>query len=106
MTRTGYSSTISDEPAAARALERRRRLKPADVLVRAATAEVTRQTDGPDRFEDVRDSLRRRYGSCEATRWYLERGVVNPAHSQVATWAAEVATTVEFTTWMRLPASR
>ena len=46
---TIYPSTREHEPQ--REIERRKKLRPADVLVRAATTELLRQQTGPRHFE-------------------------------------------------------
>lgn len=69
----------------------RQRLRPADVLVRAATAELLREpTSTPDVFGSVASVVARHYACCPATTAYIERAAVSPANSTTATWAAEL----------------
>jgi capsid protein len=82
-------NNISASP---RSSERHKRLRPSDVLVRAATAELLRQNVGQDLFEDVALSIARHYDGCVATDFYT-RAAVNPAASTTAGWAAELVGT-------------
>lgn len=66
----------------------RKRLRPSDVLVRAATAELMREGSN-GKYEDVADTVARHYGQCQATAAYI-RAVTNPATTTTATWAAEL----------------
>jgi hypothetical protein len=68
----------------------RKRLRPRDVLVRAATAELLREpTSTQDVFGNVANVIASRYASCPATEFYT-RAAVSPAASTTATWAAEL----------------
>jgi hypothetical protein len=67
----------------------RKRLKPADTLVRAAVTELLRQQIGHNEVEPIERVVDRRYGGCEATEFYI-RAAVNPASTTTATWAAEL----------------
>ncbi len=67
-------------------------LRPRDVLVRAATAELLRQPSGKGMSESVDSSISRIYGGCVATEFYT-RAAVNPAATTVAGWAAELVNT-------------
>ena len=75
-----------------RELERRKKLKPADVMVRAATVELLRQPTGPNHFEATGDVLSRVYGNCPATAFYM-RAVTSPAATTTAAWASELVGT-------------
>ena len=93
-----YSSPIVVRQAPARErepqreVERRRKLRPADVLARAATVELLRQQTGANHLEPREDVLERIYGDCPATNFYL-KAVTNPAATTTATWAAELVDT-------------
>jgi dGTP triphosphohydrolase len=71
-------------------LEQRKRLRPSDTLVRAATAELCRQQIRTNEYEPIEDALQRQYGGCLATGAYLQRTATAPAMTTVATWAAEL----------------
>jgi HK97 family phage major capsid protein len=70
----------------------RQRLKPRDVLVRAATAELLRRDDRLGSLEPVEDVIQRHYANCTATQFYI-RAAVAPASTTTATWAAELVGT-------------
>jgi len=72
-----------------REIERRKKLRPSDVIARAATVELLRQQIGPNHLEARADVLERIYGGCPATSYYL-KAATNPASSTTATWAAEL----------------
>jgi hypothetical protein len=90
-----YSSPISVLQASARErepmreVERRKKLRPSDVLVRAATTELLRQQTGPNHLEPFEDVLSRVFADCPATSFYL-KAATNPAATTTATWAAEL----------------
>jgi hypothetical protein len=83
------SPTFQDD----RALHARKRLKPADALVRAATTELLRRQVGQHALEPVTDVLQRQYSGCQATNAYLQKTASTPAMTGVATWAAELVAT-------------
>jgi Phage capsid family len=85
MSQAPSSRTYSDD----RTLLARKRLKPADVLVRAATCELTRNREGPNHWESVANVIARRYGGCPATEFYI-RAVTSPAATTTTGWAAEL----------------
>ena len=87
---TIYPSTREHEPQ--REIERRKKLRPADVLVRAATTELLRQQTGPNHFEATSEVLERIYGNCPATAFYM-RAATNPAATTTAAWASELVGT-------------
>lgn len=70
--------------------DKRKRLAPADVVVRAATVELLRQQVGRGNLESRADALQRVYNGCQATAAYFEKAAVNPANTTVAGWAAEL----------------
>lgn len=69
--------------------EPRKYLRGADLITRAATAELLRQQVGAG-HENVEKVVARIYGRCPATLAYIERAAVNPANSTVAGWASEL----------------
>ena len=83
---TIYPSTREHEPQ--REIERRKKLRPADVLVRAATTELLRQQVGPTHFESADNVLERVFGNCVATAFYM-RAVTSPTATTTAAWASE-----------------
>ena len=87
---TIYPSTREHEPQ--REIERRKKLRPSDVLVRAATTELLRQQTGPNHFEATSEVLERIYGNCPATAFYM-RAATNPAATTTAAWASELVGT-------------
>jgi len=76
-----------------RELERRKKLRPADTLIRAATTELLRQQTGPNQLEARDAVLERIYDGCPATAAYFAKAAVNPATTTTATWAAELVGT-------------
>jgi hypothetical protein len=100
MARPGYSSAINEEHAAARrrgelladaamtgALARRKRLRGADLVPRAAVVRLLTQ-----HYNMVPDQvLAAVYHGCPATSAFVARSAVSPASTTVATWAAELA---------------
>src|SRR5262245_31813390 len=70
-------------------LARKGGLRPRDVLVRAATAELLREKLIGNTLENVDDAVTRLYGDCEATHWYT-KAAVSPAATTVSGWALEL----------------
>lgn len=70
----------------------RKKLRPADVITRAAVCELLRAQVRPGEIEDPAAVVDRVYDRCPATRAYLdlERAAVNPASTSVAGWAQEL----------------
>jgi Phage capsid family len=85
-----YSPTISGSSPRSSERQPHKRLRPSDVLVRAATAELLRQSVGQDLFENVALTIARHYASCPATTAYIERAAASPANSTTVGWAAEL----------------
>ena len=69
----------------------RQRLKPRDVITRAAVCELLRAQTRAGALEDIEGVIWRTYGGCTATVAYVEqRAAVSPASTAVAGWAQEL----------------
>lgn len=71
----------------------RKRLRGADVIVRAATAELLRTQMRPGITEAVEDVIERVYDRCPATLAYVARAATSPAMTTTVGWAAELVAT-------------
>jgi hypothetical protein len=87
--RIPFHQTQPRENEPRRDAERRRKLRPSDVLTRAAVTELLRQTIGHNGLESRDDVLSRIYANCPATSYFL-KAATNPAATTTATWAAEL----------------
>ena len=68
----------------------RKRLRGADLVTRAATAELLRRQIRHNEFEDPATVVERVYDRCPGTLAYLQRAATSPANTTTATWAAEL----------------